>query len=348
MYNIIQKRKIWLGISIFLVILSIIALSVWGLKPSIDFTGGSLLELEFSVDRPTNEQISSKLADLNLESLTVQPIGDKGVLIRTQTVTEDQHQQILKKINELTGVSAEEQKAADQEKIKNALGLSGEGLEGMTIDFGEGSKESDAAKQILGATELNGFTELRFDSIGPTIGKELQRKTLYAIVIVIFAIAAYIAYAFRKVSKPVESWKYGVAAILALTHDVLVVVGVFAVLGHFYNVQIDSLFVTALLTLLGFSIHDTIVTFDRIRENLHRHQDKTFEDIINLSINETIVRSLNTSITILLVLIATLLFGGKTIHYFILALLIGIFIGTYSSIFVASPLLMIFYKLKKY
>ncbi|HLD27489.1 MAG TPA: protein translocase subunit SecF, partial [Patescibacteria group bacterium] len=191
-------------------------------------------------------------------------------------------------------------------------------------------------------------TELRFDSIGPTIGNELKRKSFYAIIVVLLAIILYIAYAFRKVSKPVESYKYGAAAIIALIHDLLIIIGVFAVLGHFLNVQIDSYFVTALLTILGFSVHDTIVTFDRTRENLKRHQDKTFEEVVNLSVNETIIRSLNTSLTTVFVLLAIFLFGGETIRYFVLALALGLIVGTYSSIFLASPLLMIWYRLKKY
>lgn len=142
------------------------------------------------------------------------------------------------------------------------------------------------------------------------------------------------------------SWKYGLAAIIALIHDILVVAGVFSVLGYFMKVEIDILFVTALLTILGFSVHDTIVTFDRIRENLFKIKDKTFIEIINISINETIVRSINTSMTTFFVLLAIFMFGGDTIRNFVLALILGIIIGTYSSIFIASPLLLVFQKKK--
>ena len=166
------------------------------------------------------------------------------------------------------------------------------------------------------------------------------------LIIVLLFIVIYITYAFRKVSKPVASWKYGISAIIALVHDILIITGIFAVLVYFFRVEVDSLFVTALLTILGFSIHDTIVTFDRTRENLIKNKDESFDDIINISVNQTIVRSLNTSITTLFVLLAIYIFGGETIKNFVLALILGVIIGTYSSIFIASPLLSMWHKKK--
>ena len=174
----------------------------------------------------------------------------------------------------------------------------------------------------------------------------MKSKAVKSIIIVLLFIVFYIAYAFRKISKPVASWKYGISAIVALTHDILIITGVFAVLGHFMRVEVDSLFVTALLTILGFSIHDTIVTFDRTRENLFKNDDKPFEEIVNISVNQTIVRSLNTSVTTLFVLLAIYIFGGESIKNFVLALILGVIIGTYSSIFVASPLLVIWNRKK--
>jgi len=197
-------------------------------------------------------------------------------------------------------------------------------------------------------TEQEGsIEELRYDSIGPTIGQELKGKAMTSIFVVLLAIVAYIAFAFKKVSFPVASWKYGLAAIIALAHDVFITVGLFSVLGHYFNYQVDTLFVTALLTIMGFSVHDTIVTFDRTRENLFHSHDITFGEVVNKSINETIVRSLNTSLTTLLVLVSVYLFGGASIQQFILTMIFGIIIGTYSSIFIASPLLMVWYKMKK-
>ncbi|MBU1178586.1 protein translocase subunit SecF [Patescibacteria group bacterium] len=181
--------------------------------------------------------------------------------------------------------------------------------------------------------------EIRYESIGPTIGNELKGKAIYALVMVIVAIVLYIAYAFRKVSVSISSWKFGLCAIVALFHDVIVVLGIFALLGKFAGVQIDSLFVVALLTVLGYSVNDTIVVFDRVRYNIIKSTSKSLEDTVEQGVNQTLVRSLNTSITTLLVLSALYLFGGATISWFILALIAGVVAGTYSSIFVASPLL---------
>lgn len=187
--------------------------------------------------------------------------------------------------------------------------------------------------------------EKRFDTIGPVIGSELKRNSLLAIGFALIAIVLYIAWAFRKVSKPVASWKYGLAALVALAHDVVIPVGVFALLGKMNDVEIDTLFITALLTVLGFSVHDTIVVFDRIRENLHKlRQPEPFDVTVNRSVNETLVRSLNTSLTVLLVLVAVYVLGGATTKLFSLALMIGVTFGTYSSIFVASPILVIWSK----
>ncbi len=180
--------------------------------------------------------------------------------------------------------------------------------------------------------------EKRFESIGPIIGKELQQKSWSAIFLAVVAIIAYIAYAFRKVSKPVASWKYGVSAVIALIHDIVIVTGIFSILGHFAGVEIDSLFITALLTILGFSVHDTIVVFDRTRENLSRHYSSDFGQVVDDSVNQTIARSINTSLTTILVLFALYFFGGQSINNFVLALIIGILFGTYSSIFVASAI----------
>lgn len=181
--------------------------------------------------------------------------------------------------------------------------------------------------------------EERLETIGPAFSSQLRTRSLYAILAVSIGIVLFIAYAFRKVSKSVPSWKYGVAAIVALLHDVVITVGIFAVLGHFYNVEVDISFVVALLTILGYSINDTIVVFDRIREKVLIKGAKDFADTVNLAVNETIGRSINTSLTVQLTLIALYLFGGETTRNFSLALIIGVFFGTYSSIFIASSFL---------
>jgi len=287
--TIIGARKIPYIVSGTLIILSLAAFFVWGLKLGIDFTGGSLLEIEFNSQRPSVESLQGKLRPLNLGNVVLQQTGEKDMLVRLRDLDEPTHQRVLA-----------------------ALG------------------QSDPQ---------TGFVEKRFDSIGPTIGRELKRRAIYALILVVVMIVMYVAWAFRKVSRPVQSWKYGVVAIIALMHDVFIPTGVFAYLGHFKGVEVDALFITALLTILGFSVHDTIVVFDRIRENLRRGRGKNFEDTVEISIRETMVRSINTSLTLFLVLLTLFFFGGESTKYFSLALIIGTIFGTYSSIFIASPLL---------
>ncbi len=219
----------------------------------------------------------------------------------------------------------------------------------VILRFQENSKE--VHKQVVGELNnllLEGETleELRFDSVGPSIGQELKQKSFDALIIVLIIIVIYIALVFQKVSKPVSSWKYGIVAIIALFHDVLITLGVFAILGHFYGVEINTPFVAAILTVLGYSVNDTIIVFDRIRENLPK-SDTGFAATVNKSVSQTVIRSINTSVTTLLVLLSILFLGGESIQGFILALAIGVFIGTYSSIFLASPLLVVWGKLTK-
>lgn len=185
--------------------------------------------------------------------------------------------------------------------------------------------------------------DVRLETVGPTISKELTQKALIAVGISILAIVTYITWAFRKVPKPVLPVAFGICTVIALIHDVIVVVGSFAILGHFLGLEVDSLFITALLTVLGFSVHDTIVVFDRIRENLGKYGQFSFEQVVNHSILQTFARSLNTSLTVVFVLLAMLLFGGASIKTFVLALLVGVISGTYSSIFNAAPLLVVWY-----
>jgi len=257
------------------------------LKLGIDFTGGSLLEVEYINIRPENKLVLENLAKIGVNEAVLQPTGEKGLILRLPDINEEKHQEIL-----------------------IALG---------------GPKA---------------LTDKQFTSIGPTIGKELRRNSLWAIAAVMLAILAYIAWAFRYVSRPIASWKYGIAALIALIHDITIPTGIFAVLGRFYGVTIDTLFVTALLTILGFSVHDTIVVFDRVRENLKKiGQRESFDEIVERSLRQTIVRSINTSLTVILAMLALYIFGGLTTKYFALAILLGVFFGTYSSIFIASFIL---------
>lgn len=292
--NLIKHRKLYFLISGIVIIPGFISLLLFGLKPSIDFTGGSRFELEIPGDISSSE-VKDSLIKKNVPVVSVRSEKNNTFLVRTDTLG-----------------SGERKKISTQ--IKSAY------------------------------PEVK---ELSFETVGATIGKETTMNALYAVVIASIAIMIYIAFAFRHVSQPVSSWKFGVCAIIALIHDVLVVVGLFSILGYFFQIEVDSLFITALLTVMGFSVHDTIVVFDRIRENLKKYPTTNFEVNVNNSILETLNRSLNTSITVILVLFMLLLFGGVSIRWFTVALLTGMIAGTYSSIFNASQLLVVWYEFDK-
>jgi len=210
-----------------------------------------------------------------------------------------------------------------------------------THPFSE-EKISDLLKALK--NKYPSANQIRKETIGPTIGRELLQKSLIALFVATLMIVLYISWAFRSVPKPASSLRFGLTTIAALLHDVLVLLGVFSLLGHFFAVEVDSLFVTAALTVVGFSVHDTIVVFDRIRENLNKGSFKTFEETVSHSIMQTLGRSVNTSLTVVLVLLALLFFGGATIRWFVVALLVGVISGTYSSIFNAAPLLVAWQK----
>jgi preprotein translocase subunit SecF len=208
---------------------------------------------------------------------------------------------------------------------------------------------TEADHQALRAElqKMNGqFEELRFETIGASVGGELRRKAITSFILVIGMISLYIAFAFRGVSRPVSSWKYGLITLLTLFHDAVIPAGLMALLGHLQNVEIDTNFIVAILVVMGFSVHDTIVVFDRIRENLRtsRNTKESFGELVNVSVNQTIARSINTSLTLILVLIALYFLGSTSLTYFILTILVGTVVGAYSSIFVASPLLTLWQK----
>lgn len=351
--QIIKHRKIYFAISALLVAASLVAIAALGLRLGIDFTGGSLLEI--SVDERAAADVQAVEQSLItpsegstsgvLDSVQVQRSGENGFVLRFKNVDEEGHQSVLAAINAalLKTLSEQDREALDAESPQSGIGASSiQALDAdgnpVDIQIEPVGGESDAS-----AFEASGpavITEERFESIGPVIGEELKQKSAYAIFAVIIAIVLYIAWAFRKVSDPVSSWKYGVTAIIALLHDVSIPAGVFAVLGAVAGIEVDILFVTALLTTLGYSVNDTIVVFDRTRENLARdHHRHDFEWIVNKSVNETIRRSVYTAATTFVVLLAVYLYGGESIKNFVLALMIGVVAGTYSSIFLASPLL---------
>lgn len=285
--NIMKFKKIYFAISLAFLLPGIFFLVRYGLKPSIDFTGGSLLEIKAEGLTDNRAQIAETVGE-SYEISLVQTSGENQIIIRGKTISNETKDEVITKLSE---------------------------------EYGE-------------------IEEKRFETVGPTLGKELLMKTLVAIVIVSGMITLY-------VWKQFSELRFGVSAILAMFHDSLILLGAFSILGHFFHVEVDVLFVTALLTTLSFSVHDTIVVFDRIRELKKKNQRMDLEGVVNVAVLETLSRSLNNSITIILMLLALVLIGGESIKWFSVALLIGAITGTYSSTFTAAPLLLLWEELSK-
>jgi len=295
--DIVGKRRLFLTISGVATAICLVSILLFGFKLSIEFTGGSKLEVAATDNQPVDvNKLKAVFVKQKIKVVTITKNSDTDVTVRTDTITDAQKNRVLA--------------GAMENKIN--------------------------------------IKEKSFDTLGPVIGGETRNNALKAVALAIVAITLYIAFAFRQVSKPVSSWKFGISAIIALVHDVLIVVGTFSLLGLLFGIEVDVLFITAVLTIMGFSVHDTIVVFDRIRENLIKNvHNNSFEHVVNQSFNETLARSLNTSLTVILVLFALLLFGGASIKWFIVAFLVGIITGTYSSIFIASAVLVEWYDLNK-
>ncbi len=289
----LDYTKIYYIFSGLLAIFSLVCLIFFGLKFSIDFTSGSILEVEFE-KRPENQVIQEKLKTLELGEIIIQPTGENGIILRLKDINEIQHQEILKNLGDLSQIK-----------------------------------------------------ELRFESIGPSVGKELRQKTIILIIVSLALLLLYIAISFRKVTFPVSSWQYGIISVITLTFDVLIPIGTFALLGKLYNIQFSIPIITALLTILGYTINDKVIIFDRVRENLLRNRGEGFKDLVNQSLNQTLWRSLSTGTCTLLVLFAIFFLGGQTLKYFALTLIIGIIVGTYSSLFLAAPLLVSWFRWRR-
>ncbi|MFC1789577.1 protein translocase subunit SecF [Patescibacteria group bacterium] len=289
--NFVRYRKIYLVFSGLLILVSLLSLIRFGLDPGIDFTGGSILELEYENNRTSNQETKDNLSGLDLGEIYIQPTGEKGVILRMKSIDEDTHQKII---------------------------------------------------EVLGNVQ-----EVRFESIGPTIGMELKQKTATVALFAILAMVLYITFAFRGVSGPIKSWRYAIVTLFIISHDVLVPLGIFAALGNYYGIQITIPVVVAFLTIIGYAINNVVVVFDRLRENLTRRTAVSFEETVDLAINQTISRQLGTSLTTLFPLLFIYFIGGETLKYFALALIFGIITGTYSSIFLASPILVSWLRLGK-
>lgn len=317
-WPIIAWRKIYYIFSGLLISASIIGFIAFGLRSGLDFTGGSLMEIKFANSAVTTEQVQNSLKELETQ-INQQPEATTPPLDNATPAAE------------LTSV-------AEPLDLHSALVITSE--EGIIVK----SKAISAEQHDLilaGLKAKHGdLEETRFQSVGPTVGQSQSFKAIIAIIVATLIIVLYIAFAFRKVPKSIGTWNFGFAAIVALLHDIIIMVGVYVLFGVMFNVEIDALFITALLTTMGFSVHDTIVVLDRLREKLKSPaKDATFADLTNEAVNETLTRSINTSVTTALALLSLAILGGESIKFFNIALLLGIIIGTYSSIFVASALL---------
>ena len=295
---IVRHRTLFLWLGGIITAAAIAAIAFFGLPLSIEFTGGSLVEVAYTEGRPELGDIRARVEAAAFEEVVIRESGENGVLLKAHTLTPEEHDVLLSALS------------------------------------------NNGAQPI---------TELRFNSIGPSLGAELATKSLWALGAIILAIVLYIAWAFRRTSRPVSSWMYGFTVVLILFHDVLVSAGFYAAWAHFTGGQVDTLFVVAILAILGYSVNDTIVIFDRVRENLRNNEQKNvaeaFDKVVGRSVKETLTRSINTSVTTSLALIALLIVGSPATFNFALVLLAGVIVGTYSSILIAAPLLVPFARL---
>jgi preprotein translocase subunit SecF len=293
---VIRNRKIFYALAVLLIGAAIYALLTVPLHRSVEFTGGTEIQVRYAEPRPSAEALTAAITAAGGEEVLVRPEGD-GYAVRLELLSTEHRAPII------------------------------------------------AALSVPGAGSSTVVSE---NTIGPSLGQELTRRMSWSFGLVCLAIAAYVALAFRAVSRPVPSWKYGVVTLVSLAHDVLLTAGAFAALGLFMNVTIDALFVTALLVILGYSVTDTIVVFDRIRENLGKssakEREERFDEVAGRSLRETLRRSLNTSATTTIALVALAVWGGEVTRPFALALVLGVISGTYSSIFLAAPLLVTWQK----
>jgi preprotein translocase SecF subunit len=279
-------------ISVALLLLSFGALAKYGLNYGVDFTGGSFLEVEFKNGRPPMDELVAAFAsseDEVIRAVTVTPVGDAGLVVRSADRTHATHGGVTSLLME---------------------------------------RWPDA-----------GMVERQFDFIGPAVGDELKSKSMNAIVILLIAVLLYIAYMFRSLSRSLSLWAMAVGTVLGLAHDIVIPMGVFAVLGHVSGVEITAVYVAAVLTILGYTVSDKVVIYDRVRENLMRGTKEPLPDLVHRSVMQTIVRSVNNTLVVMLSSLAVFLFGGESIRYFALSLMMGIGLGAYSSIFVAAPVL---------
>lgn len=296
--SLLKPAKFFLGLSTALVIASIAVLVTPGPKLSMDFTGGTLVELKLP-EEANKEQVDTALLAYEIEpplgNVAITATESNSVLLRMRSISNEEHLALISYLKD----------------------------------------------------ELGEIQELQYTTIGPTVGASLKRRAVYALIIAAAAIVLYIAFAFRKVPKKLSPWRFGIIAVITLLHDVLITVGVFVMISHHTNFEFDTLFITALLTILGYSVNDTIVIFDRIRDNLAEQSRKeSFAEVADRSLKQSITRSINTSVSTLIMLCSLFLLGSESVKWFVLTLIVGAIIGTYSSLFLATPLLVLWKKKK--
>ncbi len=347
-FNFIKRTKTWFSLSGIMIGISILFMLIFGFNLGIDFKGGSLMEFEFKtpIEREeianAFEEVEKELQDFNSSSdqEIFGPTSENTEENTTNEVTEEPN---LKTENKEHTISRATEEGGTLDLTGMQILASGENSYIIKTQYLQSDIHDIVLKKLK--DKLPEFTENRFTTIGPTIGSNLLKKALTAIVLALILIIVYVAFAFRKIPKEISVWRFGVSAIVALIHDIIIITGIFVLLGWIFNVEINSMFITAMLTILGYSVNDTIVVLDRLRENMIYGEESTLEKTANKSLNQTLTRSINTSVSTLLTLIAVLIFGSPVLFYFILALTLGIVLGTYSSIFLATPLL-VFWKKK--
>ena len=286
--SITKYRSVFIGIALLLSFVSLALISTYGIRPGIDFTGGTVVELSYKGE----DALIKNKSEIEGRGVKVFETGDKT----HRLISTDGYDSLMSELQKYLVVGT-------------------------------------STYTILGVTD-----------VGPSLGGEMKQKAIIAIVVAALAILLFIAFSFRKVSEPVASWKYGIASLVTLLHDILIPTGVYAFMSHYYGAEVDTLFIVALLTILGISVSDKIVVFDRIRENLALGHKKSFREIVDVSLRQTFTRSINTSLTVVFALLVLALYGPTATVFFSVTLIVGMIVGTYSSIFVASTLLTFFTK----
>lgn len=308
-----RQAPIWITVSSIVMAIGVIAAVLFGFKPGLDFTGGTLMEFKFN-QAVTTENLSSALSEIETKIA-----GTASTAAAAETAD--------------TAISAPAEEKID---LKNAQIIpSGENAYIIKTKYLTNETYDKLTAELK--SKFSGTEELRFTTIGPTVGESMQKKAVYAILAACVMIMLYLAFAFRKIPKHINPWRFGTTAVAMLVHDIWITIAVFIFLGRFLNFEIDVMFITALLTILGFSVHNTIVVFDRLREHLRINERGDIKELADLAMTQTLARSINTSLTTIITLVALLFFGSSSIFYFVLTLIIGMVVGTYSSLFLATP-----------